>query len=102
MNLNADIGEGAGEDEAILACIDSANIACGVHAGSASLSITTAWRCRELLVIDTFENPSCFPTALPHGRASVSNACVLPTQRRDREGARLKACYRPLNPANAR
>jgi len=48
LNLNADIGEGAGEDEAILACIDSANIACGVHAGSASLSITTAWRCREL------------------------------------------------------
>jgi UPF0271 protein len=48
LNLNADIGEGAGEDEAILACIDSANIACGVHAGSASLSIATAWRCRKL------------------------------------------------------
>ena len=48
MNLNSDIGEGAGEDEAILACIDSANIACGVHAGSASISIATAWRCRKL------------------------------------------------------
>ncbi|TME16588.1 MAG: LamB/YcsF family protein, partial [Chloroflexi bacterium] len=48
MNLNADIGEGAGEDEAILACVDSANIACGVHAGSASLAIATAWRCRKL------------------------------------------------------
>ena len=48
MNLNADIGEGAGEDEAILACVDSANIACGVHAGSASLVIATAWRCRKL------------------------------------------------------
>jgi len=48
LNLNADIGEGAGEDEAILNCVDSANIACGVHAGSASLSIATAWRCRKL------------------------------------------------------
>src|SRR5437868_1125043 len=48
MNLNADIGEGAGEDEAILACVDSANIACGVHAGSASIAIATGWRCRTL------------------------------------------------------
>lgn len=48
MNLNSDIGEGASEDEAILACVDSANIACGVHAGSASITIATAWRCRTL------------------------------------------------------
>lgn len=48
MNLNSDIGEGAGEDEAILACIDSANIACGVHAGSPTITIATAHRCREL------------------------------------------------------
>src|SRR5712664_3869149 len=48
MNLNSDIGEGASEDEAILASVDSANIACGVHAGSASISIATAWRCRKL------------------------------------------------------
>ena len=48
MNLNADIGEGAGEDEAILACVDSANVACGVHAGSPSLTIATARRCRTL------------------------------------------------------
>src|SRR5439155_3176588 len=48
LNLNSDIGEGAGEDEAILACIDSANVACGVHAGSASITIATARRCVEL------------------------------------------------------
>jgi len=48
MNVNADIGEGAGEDEAVLACVDSANIACGVHAGSATITIATAWRCRTL------------------------------------------------------
>ena len=48
MNLNADIGEGASEDEAVLTQVDSANVACGVHAGSASISIATAWRCRAL------------------------------------------------------
>lgn len=48
MNVNTDIGEGAGEDEAILRCVDSANIACGVHAGSATIAIATAHRCREL------------------------------------------------------
>jgi UPF0271 protein len=48
LNLNADIGEGAGEDEAILHCIDSANVCCGVHAGSPSLTIATAQRCRTL------------------------------------------------------
>jgi 5-oxoprolinase (ATP-hydrolysing) subunit A len=48
VNLNSDIGEGAGEDEPVLAQIDSANICCGVHAGSASITIATAWRCRAL------------------------------------------------------
>jgi 5-oxoprolinase (ATP-hydrolysing) subunit A len=48
VNLNSDIGEGAGEDEAILQCVDSANVACGLHAGSASIAIATARRCREL------------------------------------------------------
>lgn len=48
MNVNSDIGEDAGEDEAILACVDSANVACAVHAGSASISIATAQRCRAL------------------------------------------------------
>ena len=48
MNLNSDLGEGAGGDEAILRLVDSANVACGAHAGSVSISIATAWRCREL------------------------------------------------------
>lgn len=48
MNVNSDLGEGAGSDEEILACVDSASIACGVHAGSASITIATATRCREL------------------------------------------------------
>jgi UPF0271 protein len=48
MNFNADIGEGGTEDEKILARIDSANVGCGVHAGSVSISIATAARCRKL------------------------------------------------------
>ena len=48
MNLNADLGEGAGDDESILACVDSASVACGVHAGSVSITIATALRCLAL------------------------------------------------------
>jgi UPF0271 protein len=48
MNLNSDLGEGAGADEEILASVDSACIGCGVHAGSASITIATAFRCGEL------------------------------------------------------
>jgi len=48
LNLNADLGEGAGDDEAILACVDSASVACGVHAGSVSITIATASRCVAL------------------------------------------------------
>jgi len=48
LNLNSDLGEGAGEDEAILAHVDSACVCCGVHAGSASLTIETVARCHAL------------------------------------------------------
>jgi UPF0271 protein len=47
VNLNADLGEGSGADEAILGFVDSANIACGAHAGSISIAIATAWHCVE-------------------------------------------------------
>jgi len=36
IDLNADLGEGAGNDEALLKLVSSANIACGWHAGDAS------------------------------------------------------------------
>jgi UPF0271 protein len=48
MNLNSDLGEGAGADEEILRCVDSASVGCGVHAGSVSITIATAMRCRAL------------------------------------------------------
>lgn len=37
VDLNADLGEGAGHDEELLALVSSANIACGMHAGSAAM-----------------------------------------------------------------
>ena len=37
MKLNCDLGEGAGIEEAVMAFIDQASIACGVHAGDLDL-----------------------------------------------------------------
>ena len=48
MNLNSDLAEGAGHDEEILGSIDSANVACGVHAGSMTEMTRIAKRCAEL------------------------------------------------------
>ncbi len=45
VDLNADLGEGAGHDDELLALVSSANIACGFHAGDADTirkSIETA------------------------------------------------------------
>ncbi len=37
VDLNADLGEGAGHDEELLTFVSSANISCGRHAGSAEM-----------------------------------------------------------------
>lgn len=42
VDLNADLGEGAPDDDELLALVSSANIACGWHAGDARLMNTTA------------------------------------------------------------
>src|SRR6266481_5568101 len=52
VDLNADLGEGAGHDDELLALVTSANIACGFHAGDAETmrrSIETA-RARKVAV----------------------------------------------------
>jgi UPF0271 protein len=46
--LSADVGEGGEHDDELLSLIDSANVCCGVHAGSAALTIETATKCQEL------------------------------------------------------
>jgi 5-oxoprolinase (ATP-hydrolysing) subunit A len=42
IDLNADVGEGAGHDAALMRFITSANIACGGHAGDAATMAETA------------------------------------------------------------
>jgi len=41
MDINCDLGEGAGNDEALMPLISSANIACGFHAGDTSTMLQT-------------------------------------------------------------
>lgn len=47
VDLNADLGEGAGHDNELLALVTSANIACGFHAGSAMMIRTSMLAARE-------------------------------------------------------
>jgi UPF0271 protein len=47
IDLNVDIGEGFPHDQELLAFASSANVCCGVHAGSEELTIEAAARCRE-------------------------------------------------------
>lgn len=46
INLNCDLGEGAGADEIIIPHINSANIACGFHAGDAMMMAKTLELCK--------------------------------------------------------
>lgn len=41
IDLNADLGEGVGDDEAMLTLVTSANIACGFHAGTPAELLAT-------------------------------------------------------------
>ena len=41
VDLNADLGEGAGHDDELLGLVSSASIACGLHAGSAAMMRTS-------------------------------------------------------------
>lgn len=41
IDLNADLGEGAGHDEELLDVVTSANVACGAHAGDAATILAT-------------------------------------------------------------
>ncbi len=45
--INCDMGEGAGNDQLIMPYIDSANIACGLHAGDAFVMRDTIAHCLE-------------------------------------------------------
>lgn len=46
IDLNADLGEGGAQDAALIACISSANIACGWHAGDGATMRAALQACR--------------------------------------------------------
>jgi UPF0271 protein len=47
IDLNADVGEGVGQDPALIPHITSANVACGVHAGDPAVMRATVLLARE-------------------------------------------------------
>jgi UPF0271 protein len=47
IDLNADLGEGFGYDDALLSIVTSANVCCGVHAGDPELTRLTVEKCLE-------------------------------------------------------
>ncbi|MBV9660261.1 MAG: LamB/YcsF family protein [Acidimicrobiales bacterium] len=46
MDLNADVGEGCGDDDALLGLVSSASVACGFHAGGPATMLLTAQAAR--------------------------------------------------------
>ena len=70
VDLNADLGEGAGHDEDILEFVSSANIACGFHAGDPT-SILESIRAAHELEVAVGAHPS-FPDRANFGRKEMA------------------------------
>ncbi|HVF72755.1 MAG TPA: 5-oxoprolinase subunit PxpA [Chthoniobacterales bacterium] len=70
IDLNADLGEGAGHDEEILELVSSANIACGFHAGDPSSIFATIQAALERNV-SLGAHPS-FPDRENFGRSELT------------------------------
>ena len=70
VDLNADLGEGAGHDEDILEFVSSANIACGFHAGDPT-SILESIRAAHELEVAIGAHPS-FPDRANFGRKEMA------------------------------
>ncbi|EEG10057.1 5-oxoprolinase subunit PxpA [Pseudogulbenkiania ferrooxidans] len=69
IDLNADLGEGCGDDAAILDCVSSANIACGWHAGDAA-TMRTAVQAAKARGVAVGAHPS-FPDREHFGRRAM-------------------------------
>lgn len=72
IDLNADVGEGCGDDAALMPLITSANIACGGHAGDASTMRETI-RLALAKSVAIGAHPS-FPDRENFGRAIVARS----------------------------
>jgi UPF0271 protein len=72
IDLNADLGEGCGTDEALLDLISSANIACGWHAGdAATMAQTVQWALARGVAVGA--HPS-YPDRENFGRTEMNRA----------------------------
>ncbi|BAK78637.1 LamB/YcsF family protein [Pseudogulbenkiania sp. NH8B] len=69
IDLNADLGEGCGDDAAILDCVSSANIACGWHAGDAA-AMRAAVQAAKARGVAVGAHPS-FPDREHFGRSTM-------------------------------
>ena len=72
IDLNADLGEGCGDDAAILDCVSSANIACGWHAGDAQ-TMRAAVRAAVQRGVAIGAHPS-FPDRENFGRSAMQRS----------------------------
>lgn len=70
IDLNADLGEGAGSDSQLLQCVSSANIACGFHAGDA-VTMLQSVRLAKQYGVSIGAHPS-FPDRENFGRKAMS------------------------------
>ena len=70
VDLNSDLGEGAGFDSAIIPLITSANIACGFHAGDSNIMCKTVELCRKSNV--AFGAHPGYPDKENFGRTNMS------------------------------
>ena len=70
IDLNADLGEGCGDDEGLMEVISSANIACGGHAGD-EMSMRTALRLAKQHGVAAGAHPS-YPDKEHFGRRSMA------------------------------
>lgn len=81
IDLNADLGEGCGSDEALLDLVSSANIACGWHAGGAALMRDCVrWALQKGVAIGahpSFNDPQNFGRSEMHLAAGEIYAGVL-------------------------
>jgi UPF0271 protein len=72
VDLNCDMGEGAGADEALMPLVSSANVACGFHAGDeASIRATVRLAARHGVALGA--HPS-YPDRAGFGRRALARA----------------------------
>ena len=73
IDLNADVGEECGQDAALMRCISSANVACGLHAGDPAVMRDTVLLAREhgVAVVRQVGRPDERRHAVQVGRAAL-------------------------------